>query len=130
MIPTQGSERWNEGLRLVSFCPVCETRYHPMEARMLGQDGETHLLHVQCRTCEHAILALVLVNHVGASSVGLLTDLSYEDVLSFREQSSVTVNDVLDVHEVFANDAWQLRLGRVHKKKLVRIKKKLKKLKD
>ncbi len=69
-----------------------------MEARVLGKDGETHLLHVQCRKCQNSILALVLVNQVGASSVGLLTDLSYEDVLRFRENRQISVNDVIDVH--------------------------------
>jgi hypothetical protein len=106
------SERWNEGLKLVSFCPVCETRYNPMEARVLGEQGETHLLHVQCRKCQHSILALVLVNHVGASSVGLLTDLSYEDVVRLRSARRVSVNDVIDVHEALGSIHWEETLGR------------------
>ncbi|MBI4713718.1 hypothetical protein HY771_00815 [Candidatus Uhrbacteria bacterium] len=91
-------EQWNDGLRLVSFCPVCETRFNPMEAKMLEEDGETRLLHVQCRKCRHSVLALVIVNKVGASSIGLLTDLLYEDVLKFRSNKHITVNDVIDVH--------------------------------
>ena len=69
-----------------------------MEAKLLGQDGDTRLLHVTCRKCHHTILTLVLVNKVGASSVGILTDLSYEDVLRFQANKAVTVNDVIDVH--------------------------------
>lgn len=103
----QSSERWNDGLRLVSYCPVCETRYNPMEAKMLGEEGETRLLHVQCRKCHHSILALVLVNQVGASSVGLLTDLTYEDVLKFRSNRFVTVNDVIEVHGALEDGFWQ-----------------------
>jgi hypothetical protein len=98
MSSNQSSELWNEGLKLVSYCPVCETRYNPMEAKVLGKDGETHLLHVQCRKCRNSILALVLVNQAGASSVGLLTDLSFEDVMTFRENQKVSINDVIDVH--------------------------------
>ena len=98
MSSKQGSDLWNDGLRLVSYCPVCETRYNAMEAQVLGNDGETHLLHVQCRKCQNSILALVLVNQVGASSVGLLTDLTYEDVLQFKDNSAITVNDVIDIH--------------------------------
>lgn len=92
------SEQWNEGLRLVSFCPVCETRYKPLEAKTLDEDGQTRLLHVQCGKCRHSVLALVLVNKVGASSIGLLTDLVYDDVLKFRVNRDVTINDVIDVH--------------------------------
>ena len=78
-----------------------------MEAKMLGEDGETRLLHVQCRKCQNSILALILVNNVGASSVGLLTDLSYEDVLRFRSNKQVTINDVIEIHDVMEQNSWQ-----------------------
>ncbi|MBI4435531.1 hypothetical protein HY630_02575 [Candidatus Uhrbacteria bacterium] len=107
-----GSELWNEGLKLVSFCPVCETRYNPMEARVLGEQGETHLLHVQCRKCQNSILALVLVNQVGASSIGLLTDLSYEDVVRAKTSRCVSVDDVIGVHQMLEARHWEQELGR------------------
>ncbi len=106
-MPAQkNSMEWSEGLRLVSYCPVCETRYNPMHARVLGKDGETHLLHVQCKKCRNSILALVLVNQVGASSVGLLTDLTYEDVVRFKLNNQVSIDDVIDVHEFLEQEDW------------------------
>ncbi|MBI2475484.1 hypothetical protein HYV69_03615 [Candidatus Uhrbacteria bacterium] len=92
------SEQWNEGLRLISFCPVCETRYKPSETKTLNEDDQTRLLHVQCSKCKHSVLALVLINKVGASSIGLLTDLVFDDVLKFRANRRVTVNDVIEIH--------------------------------
>ncbi len=77
-----------------------------MAAHVLGENGETRLLHVQCRKCQHSILALVLVNQVGASSVGLLTDLTYEDVLNFRTNRLVSINDVIDVHSALEDGSW------------------------
>ena len=125
------SESWGEGLRLVSYCPVCETRYNPMEARMLGQEGDTHLLHVKCRKCHHSILAFVLVNQVGSSSVGLLTDLTYEDVVSFRANTQVNINDVIEIHETLNTNSWQRQLlGRIRQEKVRQVKKKQNKLKD
>jgi hypothetical protein len=111
MPSTAGSQLWNEGLKLVSFCPVCDTRYNSMEARLLGEQEQTRLLHVQCRKCRHSIIALVLVNQVGASSVGLLTDLSYEDVLVAKSQRAVSVDDVIAVHVLFDRAGWEERLG-------------------
>ena len=113
-----GSELWNEGLKLVSFCPVCETRYNPMEARLLGEQGETHFLHVQCRKCQHSILAIVLVNQVGASSVGLLTDLSYDDVVRVKSGAWVSVDDVIEVHRLFQSANWERELGRVSQEQI------------
>ena len=36
---------------------------------------------------------------MGVSSVGLVTDLTYDDVLKFRASRRISVDDVLSVHE-------------------------------
>ena len=72
-----------------------------MEAQVLGEEGESHLLHVRCRRCEHAMLALVLVTKTGVSSVGLATDLSYNDVVKFQAGGSVSIDDVMEAHKGF-----------------------------
>lgn len=107
-MPRQPSDRWNEGLRLVSYCPVCDMQYNNVEAKILGEDGDTRLVHVCCKKCRHSVLALVLVNQVGVSSVGLLTDLTYEDVLQFRSSKRVTVKDVIDIHTVLEDGTWKM----------------------
>lgn len=101
----------NDDLRLVSSCPVCETKYQSAQANVLGEEGGTRLLHVHCRKCQNAILALVVVNQVGASSVGLLTDLTYEDVMRFRVNKQVNINDVIDIHTVLEQTSWFDVLG-------------------
>lgn len=111
----------HDGLRLVSYCPVCETRYNPIEAKLLGQDGDTRLMHVQCRKCQHTVLALVLVNQVGASSIGILTDLSYTDVLKFTEHQRLSINDVLEVHRFFEQKTWQQTFLPKRRSKVKRI---------
>lgn len=113
MSSSSGSEFWNEGLKLISFCPVCETRYNPMGAHVLGQEGDTQLVHVRCRKCQNSILALVLVNQSGASSVGLVTDLSYDDVLRFKNSRAISIDDVVEAHTFFHTTSWQLALGRM-----------------
>lgn len=120
-MPSTLGSQWDEELKLVSFCPVCETRYNPMEARVLGKQGETHLIHVQCRKCQNSILALVLVNHVGASSVGLVTDLTYEDVVRFRCAPCVSIDDVIDVHDLLGQLHWQEALGNHTRERLSRM---------
>ena len=96
-----------------TFCPVCDTRFNPMEARALGEDGDTHLFHVRCRKCANSILTLVMVNHAGVSSVGLVTDMSFEDVMRLREARKVTSDDVLKTHEWLSGGDWGTRLGPV-----------------
>lgn len=94
----QPSQFFDEGVRLISYCPLCESSYDPREARVLGEKEDSHLLHIQCGNCSNAIIALVLISSVGVSSVGLVTDLSYDDVQRFRKVGSVSTDDVIEVH--------------------------------
>lgn len=78
-----------------------------MHARVIGEDGETHLLHVTCRKCQNSVLAVVLTNPSGVSSVGLITDLSFEDVHRFQKAPRVTIDDVIDAHDFVEGQAWE-----------------------
>ena len=90
---------------MISYCPLCETNYNPMEARVLGEKEDGHLLHIRCKKCWNSILALVMVSNVGVSSVGLITDLTFEDVQKFSaHQADVTVDDVIEVHRLLSDD--------------------------
>jgi len=76
-----------------------------MEAKVLDEKEDGHLLHIRCKKCWNSILALVLVSNVGVSSVGLVTDLVFEDVQKFRaEDAEVTVDDVLEIHALLEED--------------------------
>lgn len=70
-----------------------------MASKLLGQRGERHLVHVCCQKCGNSMLALVLMGKAGVSSVGLVTDLTYDDVLKFRRARRLGVDDVIAVHQ-------------------------------
>lgn len=96
---TKSETFWREGLRLISYCPLCQSEFRPVESKLLGERGEKHLVHVRCGKCRNALLALVLVSKAGVSSVGLLTDLTHDDVIKFQQSLSVSLDDVLAVHQ-------------------------------
>jgi hypothetical protein len=108
MLPAPDS--WRESVKLASYCPLCETRYNPMHAQVIGEEGETHLLYIRCRKCASSILALVLVNEIGVSSVGLVTDLTLEDVVHFRHARRLSIDDVLRTHEWLSHHGWVTHL--------------------
>jgi hypothetical protein len=87
-----------------------------MHARTLAATGETKLMHIQCHKCQNAFLTFVLVSQVGASSVGVLTDLGYEDVVRFRSNQNVSVNDVINIHKQLEQGLFQLSFERKGKK--------------
>jgi hypothetical protein len=89
----------DEGLRVVSRCPVCHHSYNPMEAKILDESDGAHLVHVRCKRCHSAIVALILMNNFGISSVGLVTDLDGNEVKKFKDLPEISTNDVLAMHE-------------------------------
>ncbi len=38
---------WNQGVQLIQVCPLCETSYNPMEARIVGERDDSHLVYIQ-----------------------------------------------------------------------------------
>jgi len=94
------SDHLFEGLKFVSYCPLCHSHFSPSEARLVDGNDDTRLLHVVCRVCSSSIVFLLLVGEVGISSVGLVTDLTSKDVLRFKDMHEITADDVLDVHNL------------------------------
>ncbi|MBI4280950.1 hypothetical protein HY628_02020 [Candidatus Uhrbacteria bacterium] len=98
------SQFWDDGLRLISCCPLCETQYNPLDSQLIDEQGGSHLFHVTCKKCSHSILALIVFSPAGISSVGLITDLSYRDYMKLRRGEEVSSDDVLEIHELLTKE--------------------------
>ena len=87
-----------EDLRLLSSCPVCGERYQQQCASIIEEQKDLFLIHVQCLKCKSSVVSTMTTGQVGVSSVGLITDLTSEDVAKFRRQDEISSNEVLDLH--------------------------------
>lgn len=88
-----------DALRLISYCPLCESSYNPLRARVLEEKDDAHLLHIQCAACGSSVVALLFTSGAGPTSIGLVTDLTSDDVLRFKDQSVVGVDEVISLHD-------------------------------
>ncbi|OGY52227.1 MAG: hypothetical protein A2951_01155 [Candidatus Buchananbacteria bacterium RIFCSPLOWO2_01_FULL_56_15] len=95
---------FDENLKIVSHCPVCGSSYSPLEARVLAEKSDAHLVHIRCRTCQTAVLAVIMSSSIGVSSIGLITDLSSDDVLKFQDAAPVTTDDVIELHQLLTRE--------------------------
>lgn len=102
MFSNSGKRSADDSMRVISACPVCHRTYTPLEARVLDENDGAHLLYIKCRYCHSALLALVLANNLGISSIGMLTDLESQEVNKFRAQASLTADDVIAIHHELA----------------------------
>lgn len=95
---------FNDNPTLITHCPVCSQRYDPLEARILEEGENAHLVYISCRDCKSAILAVIVANNMGISSLGLITDLSSDDVMDFKSDKSISVDDVIEVHQFLSKE--------------------------
>lgn len=92
-------------LRVISTCPFCRTHYNLTTAKVVVEKDDAHLLHLECRKCGSAVVALVLTSGLGVSSVGLVTDLTSDDVLKFAGAAEVSIDDVVDMYALLDQPA-------------------------
>lgn len=95
---------FNEGLKLISYCPICNNRYEQVEAKIIEERDESYLVHLKCRRCQSSVLALITAGALGLTSVGLITDLASQEVIKFREQPNVSADDAISLHQFLNNN--------------------------
>lgn len=90
---------FNDSQALMSHCPVCNSKFNPLEAKVLEERENSYLIHVKCQHCDSFILAIIVAGAMGISSIGLLTDLSAEDVSKFKKHLPISWDDVIEAHQ-------------------------------
>lgn len=90
---------FEDDLKVISNCPLCGARYNPMKADILEENEEAHLIHITCNKCRVSVLAMILHTSMGMSSVGLVTDLTPEDVLKFKNKKDISADDIINFHK-------------------------------
>jgi len=96
-----GKDRGLDGLKIVSRCPVCQTEHNPMETAILDEANGSHLIYIKCRKCGSGVVASLTPTNFGLSSIGLVTDLSGDEIMLFKDSARVSGDDVLAVVEHF-----------------------------
>jgi len=87
-----------KNLRLVTHCPLCRALFPTNKTNVLEEKENLRLIFAQCSACGGAMMALVSLNQGEANAVGLVIDLTKEEILKYRTYEAVTSDDVLAVH--------------------------------
>jgi hypothetical protein len=90
----------SRALTLMRQCPVCTTAYNKEMFRQIDQNDGAHLLHCTCQQCHQSVLALVMTSSVGVSSVGMVTDLTADDVTKISRKQSISEDELLSFHSL------------------------------
>jgi len=99
-------------LRLITHCPLCRVTYLEAQIRFCSDLGSAKVYHCTCLACAHAMIAVVMENSGWSSSIGMVTDLSAEDVKRLDHETSVSADDCVRFHDDLEGQtkAWCRRL--------------------
>lgn len=89
----------NSLFQIPETCPNCSHRFNRAEASIIGNKGNSILIHITCPKCKISVISSVSLSNAGVMTVGMLTDLSKEDLSMLKEDNAITVDDVIDMHE-------------------------------
>ncbi|MFH1175725.1 MAG: hypothetical protein V1698_03320 [bacterium] len=79
-------------------CPLCGKKMNLISAQMIEKRDNSPLLFVVCNHCKGAVMIAIVNDAFGVASLGIMTDMSLEDVEKFRGKKGITSDEVLDLH--------------------------------
>ena len=97
-------------LRLITHCPMCRASYQDAEVRFCNDLGTAKVYHCTCLTCAHALLVVVMENPSFSSSIGMVTDLSADDVRRLDRQTALTTDECVRFHDLLERESREFCL--------------------
>ena len=94
--------------KILRTCGVCAKEYQDRDITLIDRQDEVSLLHIQCPHCKHSMLAWLGPTLVGMGMIGMVTDLSSEDMLRARGREAFGENDLLEYYDIIHNQASSL----------------------
>ncbi len=86
-------------IKWLSICPFCNTKFNINQAKVIAEKKDSFLVHAHCKKCRCSVLASLVNNRMGISSIGLVIDLTYEDVLKFKNARQISIDDTLEAYQ-------------------------------
>jgi len=101
MLDTDKSQdSWKNALKFIGNCPLCNAKYKQGNAELFDKNETANLVHIICHKCKINFVAAIFLLGQGISTVGALTDLNLADIKKVHGQDSVTVDEVIELHNL------------------------------
>ena len=101
MLPAKkGQLAWQEALKFINKCPACGAVYATEQARLFAQRNKVNLVHISCVECRGNFIAMILVMSQGISTIGMVSDLNYEDARRVHHLEPFNIDELIDGREL------------------------------
>lgn len=96
MQPAKKSHIWQEALKFINKCPICGAVYARERAQVISQEAAANLVHISCDACRGNFLALIVVSDRGISTVGIVSDLTFDDAGKVHNAEPISIDELID----------------------------------
>lgn len=89
-------------VNLLMKCSICGKRYGKQSIKIVQNKKDSMLVHVNCDFCRSASLAVInkgIPNNETMVTLGILTDLDYEEACSVLRREPISPDEILDLYE-------------------------------
>jgi len=89
-------------VNLLMKCSICGTKYGKQSIKVVQNKKDAMLVHVNCDSCRSASLAVInkgIQNNDNIVTLGILTDLDYEEACNVLRKEPISSDEVLDLYE-------------------------------
>ena len=107
------SDSWRKTLKFISNCPVCKALYNVETVKILDTHShaggaEAKFVHFFCDNCRTNFIATIMMMAKGISTVGMITDLSFDDVEKFYHLPPFTVDELIEARQFINNKNFNI----------------------
>lgn len=104
MLPSKKQpDSWREALKYMGRCPACQKEYPAGQAKVFAREDAAGMIHLTCPSCYNSFLAVIAVGTRGVSTVGMVTDLTYEDAQRIFRSEPVSIDEILEGRDLIKN---------------------------
>jgi hypothetical protein len=89
----------NSLFQIPEVCPNCSHKFNKAEASIIGNKGNSIIIHITCPYCGVSMISNISLNSSGIMTVGMLTDLSKKDLGMLKGKSPISVDDIIEIYE-------------------------------
>jgi hypothetical protein len=101
MLPAKnGRLSWQEALKFINKCPICSAIYKPEMAKLFAESDKANLVHICCEACQGNFIAMILVLQGGISTIGMVSDLSFEDAKKLHILPNMDVDELIEGRKI------------------------------
>ncbi len=94
----------SEATSPITKCPYCKEVYASADVTQIESKERSSYVHSKCQKCKNAMMLHIRYKGGGIECAGFLTDWSAKDAKRFLHGEKITVDDVIEMHEVCSLD--------------------------